>query len=183
MYRVLLVDDEPNILNALRRCLAGIDADLLDGDALKLETFTSPRAAVERMEEQGFDLVISDYRMPDMNGVEFLSRTMDIQPAAPRIIISGFADRSAIIAAVNEVNLTRFIEKPWNDESLRDAVIGILGDKAKEVLRNRGGSLTASVESERQLRRLEQDDPGITHVERAEDGGIVIAFEDLDAED
>src|SRR5512141_3003631 len=119
MYRVLLVDDEPNILSALRRCLARIDVSQLDGEALQFETFTSPQAAIERGEEQDFDLVISDYRMPAMNGVEFLSRLMETQPNAPRMIVSGFADRDAIIAAVNEVHLARFIEKPWDEEALR----------------------------------------------------------------
>jgi response regulator RpfG family c-di-GMP phosphodiesterase len=127
MYRVLLVDDEPNILSALRRSLAAIDARLLDGEALHLETFTSPEAAIKRSEEEDFDLVISDYRMPSMNGVEFLTRIMELQPAVPRMIISGFADREAIIAAINEVNLMRFVEKPWNDDVLRQAVVSILG--------------------------------------------------------
>ena len=127
MYRVLLVDDESNILSALRRSLAAIDARRLDGDALTFELFTSPEAAIARADEQDFDLVISDYRMPSMNGVEFLRRVTEIQPAVPRMIVSGFADRDAIIAAVNEVHLTRFLEKPWNDETLRDAVVSILG--------------------------------------------------------
>ena len=127
MYRILIVDDEPNILNALRRCLARIDVTLLDGEALKIETFTSPEAAVERCEEQEFDMVISDYRMPSMNGVEFLTHLMESQPEAPRIIISGYADRKALIAAVNEAQLTRFIEKPWDDKALHSAVVAILG--------------------------------------------------------
>jgi len=62
-----------------------------------------------------------------MNGVEFLTRIMELQPAVPRMIISGFADREAIIAAINEVNLMRFVEKPWNDDVLRQAVVSILG--------------------------------------------------------
>src|SRR5487761_2083925 len=107
MYRVLLVDDEPNILNALRRSLASIDAGRLDGEALKFDLFASPEAAIERCEEAEFDLIISDYRMPSMNGVEFLIRLMDTQPSVPRVIISGYADRDAIIAAVNEAQLTR----------------------------------------------------------------------------
>jgi DNA-binding NtrC family response regulator len=127
MYRVLLVDDEPNILSALRRSLAAIDVTKLDGEALHFETFTSPEAAIQRSDEQDFDLVISDYRMPSMNGVEFLSRVMEFQPRVPRVIISGNADRDAIIAAVNAVHLTRFLEKPWDDQHLRDAVVSILG--------------------------------------------------------
>lgn len=127
MYRVLLVDDEPNILAALRRSLAAIDARQLDGDALLFEAFTSPEAAIKRSDEQDFDLVISDYRMPSMNGVEFLTRIMELQPSVPRMIISGYADREAIISAVNEVHLMRFIEKPWDDDVLRRAVVSILG--------------------------------------------------------
>jgi response regulator RpfG family c-di-GMP phosphodiesterase len=129
MYRVLLVDDEPNILSALRRSLAAIDVRQLDGEALHFETFTSPEAAIKRSDEEDFDLVISDYRMPSMNGVEFLARVMKLQPSVPRMIISGFADREAIIAAVNEVHLTRFVEKPWNDDALRQAVVSILGGR------------------------------------------------------
>jgi len=101
MYRVLLVDDEPNILSALRRSLSAIDARRLDGEALRFETFTSPEAAIQRCDEEDFDLVISDYRMPSMNGVEFLTRVMELQPSVPRMIISGYADRDAIISAVN----------------------------------------------------------------------------------
>ena len=129
MYRVLLVDDEPNILSALRRSLAAIDARRLDGEALRFETFTSPEAAIRRCDEEDFDLVISDYRMPSMNGVEFLAQVMKCQPSVPRMIISGYADREAIIAAVNEVQLMRFIEKPWNDQDLGNAVVAILGGK------------------------------------------------------
>ena len=153
MLRILLVDDEPNILSALRRCLAGIDVSQLDGEALKFETFTTPEAAIERSEDQDFNLVISDYRMPSMNGVEFLSRMMQIQPNAPRVIISGFADRDAIIAAVNEVHLSRFIEKPWKDDDLRQAVISIL--------RGKGPSTAKAVEDD-------------SLIDRADDGGIVI---------
>ena len=129
MYRILIVDDEPNVLSALRRCLAAIDVQQLDGEALRFETFTSPEAAIERSHEQDFDLVISDYRMPSMLGVEFLSRVMKNLPAAPRMIISGNSDRDVIISAVNEVQLTRYISKPWNDDDLRQAVVAALGNR------------------------------------------------------
>jgi len=75
----------PNILSALRRCLAMIDVRQLDGEALQFEIFTSPKQQSNASDEQDFDLVISDYRMPSMNGVEFLAALlMEIQPAAPR---------------------------------------------------------------------------------------------------
>ena len=126
MYHVLLVDDEPHILSALRRSLTAIDTRLLDGDALHFELFTSPEAAIKRCDEQDFDLVISDYRMPSMNGVEFLARVTEFQPSVPRMIISGHADRDVIIAAVNEVHLSRFFEKPWDDQELRGSVVSLL---------------------------------------------------------
>ena len=174
--RILIVDDEPNILNALRRCLARIDVTLLDGSALKVETFTSPESAIERSEEQDFDLVISDYRMPSMNGVEFLTRLMDTQPRAPRIIISGYADREALIAAVNEANLTHFIEKPWDDEVLHRVVSTILGGGSNRT--GRSGSRFVGGNSDRHMQRLEADCPGITHIDLADNGGIVIEEDD-----
>lgn len=171
-----MVDDEPNILNALRRCLARIDVTLLDGNALKVETFTSPASAIERCEEQDFDLVISDYRMPSMNGVEFLTHLMETQPRAPRIIISGYADREALIAAVNEANLTHFIEKPWDDELLQRVVTTILGGARISTGRSTPGYVGAN--SDRHLQRLEEDCPGITHVDLADNGGIVLEEEE-----
>lgn len=130
MYRLLLVDDEPNILSALRRSLSAIDVTQLDGEALNFEMYTSPEDAIKRSDEQEFDLVICDYRMPSMNGVEFLAHVMECQPSVPRMIISGLADRDAIITAVNEVNLSRFLEKPWDDQTLRQAVISLLVEAA-----------------------------------------------------
>jgi two-component system, probable response regulator PhcQ len=182
MYRILLVDDEPNILSALRRCLSAINVEQLDGDALRIETFTSPQAAIDRCEEQDFDLVISDYRMPAMSGVELLSRLMEIQPNAPRVIISGYADRDAIIAAVNEANLTRFIEKPWNDPELRKTIASILAGVGAAKRGTVAGSLDSgpSTNGDRQLERLEKDCPGITQIERGEDGGIDFPMDDTD---
>jgi two-component system probable response regulator PhcQ len=176
MHRVLLVDDEQNILNALRRCLASIDVSRIDGEALKVETFTSPQAALERCEESEFDLVLTDYRMPSMDGVQFLTRLMDIQPAVPRVIISGYADRDAIIAAINEAQLTRFIQKPWNDGELRETIVAILNKKSAKTLLAGGGT-----DKDRQLHELEKECPGITHVESDEDGGIRIEFDDAES--
>ena len=167
MYRILLVDDEPNILNALRRCLASIDVCELDGEALKVEAFTSPEQALERSEEQDFDLVISDYRMPSMDGVEFLAAMMELQPAVPRMICSGYADRDAIIAAVNEVQLARFIGKPWADEDLVSAVVMLLRPGRGRARAQRQAGVRVQATSAR-----------VTHVEQDDDGAIVLRSDD-----
>ena len=167
MYRILLVDDEPNILNALRRCLASIDVGELDGEALKVEAFTSPEQALERSEEQDFDLVISDYRMPSMDGVEFLAAMMELQPAVPRMICSGYADRDAIIAAVNEVQLARFIGKPWADEDLVSAVVMLLRPGRGRARAQRQAGVRVQATSAR-----------VTHVEQDDDGAIVLRSDD-----
>lgn len=175
MYRILLLDDEPNILNALRRCLGNIDSRRLNGHALRLDTFTSAEAALQSCEENDFDLLVTDYRMPGMSGVDFLVRAIDSQPTAPRVIISGYADRSAIIAAINQARLTRFVEKPWDDEQLQAAIVEILGGSAAT-----GAQASDPGQRARTLAELEADDPGITHVERDADGGIVIDWDEFD---
>jgi len=169
MYRILLVDDEPNILSALRRCLASIDVGELDGEALKVEVFTSPEQALERSEEQDFDLVITDYRMPGMDGVEFLSAMMELQPAVPRMICSGYADRDAIIAAVNEVQLARFIGKPWVDEELVSAVVTLLRP---------GGARARAQRQPGKPARVQAASARVTHVEHDDEGAIVLRSDD-----
>ena len=91
--RILLVDDEQSVLNALQRFFrrSGYEA---------VKTCTSGREGLELFEKSGpFQLVISDYRMPEMNGVEFLSAVRARWPDTVRIVLSGYADTSAIIAA------------------------------------------------------------------------------------
>jgi len=162
MSHILLLDDEPNILKALRRCIgSGRSSD--DREPLVIETFTSAAKALERMEEQDFDVVITDYRMPEMDGVEFLQRVIEINPATRRLLMSAYADRTALVAAVNDARIMGFLEKPWNDQELRATVDDVLRSRRK------GDSSSARAAS-----RLEAECPGITDVERDEDGGIII---------
>ena len=162
MSNILLLDDEPNILNALRRCISsGRSKD--DADPIVVETFTSAAKALARLEEQDFDVVMTDYRMQEMDGVEFLQRVIEINPASRRLLMSAYADREAIVAAINDARIVRFVDKPWDDAKLRNII--------DEVLRSRrkGESRSAIAAS-----RLEAECPGITKVERDEDGGIII---------
>ncbi|MEO8460780.1 MAG: response regulator [Dokdonella sp.] len=177
MYRVLLVDDEPNILSALRRCLSFM-VDVID-DAVVFETFTSPLNALARLEEEDFDLIIADYRMPEMSGVKFLSRAIEGQPGIARMILSGYADRDAIVEAINETQISRFLGKPWDDVELRSTVATLLMQRrARNSAGMPGGSetdLRLSREA-KACRRLEVEAPGIMQLDIDDAGGINLDF-------
>jgi len=113
MNRILLVDDEQSVLNALRRELR---------NDYEIETFNSPEDALLRSKEVAFDLVISDYMMPAMNGIQFLKQFGHIQPDAARFILSGQADMDALISAINETHIYRFIAKPWDKAELQSCI-------------------------------------------------------------
>ena len=85
MRKILLVDDEINVLNALQRALR----QQLAIEGLQIETFTNPLAALQRCCECDFDIVISDYRMPELSGVEFLHTLKEIAPGTVRMMLSG----------------------------------------------------------------------------------------------
>lgn len=110
--KILCVDDERNVLRALERIFLDDDYEIVlagSGDE-----------GLKTMEESGpFQVVISDYRMPVMNGVEFLKAVYERWPETVRIVLSGYADAGAIVAAINEGHIYRFIPKPWNDDELR----------------------------------------------------------------
>jgi response regulator RpfG family c-di-GMP phosphodiesterase len=116
---ILLVDDEENILRSLQRLL--IDEDF------SIETATSGEAALEKLKTlENVGLIVSDQRMPGMNGAEFLGRSREYVPDAVRILLTGYSDINATIDAINKGGASRYLSKPWNDEELiqviRDAV-------------------------------------------------------------
>lgn len=108
--RVLAVDDEANVLAALRRSLRarGYDVDIAEGGA----------QALEMMAGQGFDTIISDMRMPGMNGAEFLQAARALQPQAVRMLLTGHADVASALQAVNQGEIFRYLTKPWDDAQL-----------------------------------------------------------------
>lgn len=110
--RILCVDDERNVLRAMERIFLDDDYEIVLAG--------SGEEGLKIMEESGpFQVVISDYRMPVMNGVEFLKVVYERSPDTVRIVLSGYADAGAIVAAINEGHIYRFIPKPWNDDELR----------------------------------------------------------------
>lgn len=122
--KLLLVDDEPNILAALRR--------LLRQDGYRIVAETDARVALTRLESEDFDVIVSDQRMPEMTGVEFLRRAKQVRPHSMRIVLSGYTDLDSVTSAINEGAIYKFLTKPWDDEQLRGHVAAALRHKYLE---------------------------------------------------
>lgn len=113
-HTVLLVDDERNILNALTR--------IFRRDGLNILASESGAAGLELLKNNKVSLVISDYRMQGMDGVEFLIRVKEVSPETIRLMLTGYADLKAVIFAINKGEVYRYITKPWSDDDLRAIV-------------------------------------------------------------
>ena len=108
---ILLVDDEENILASLRR--------LLRRDGYRILAANSGAAGLELLAENEVDVIISDQRMPNMTGVEFLRRVKTIHPQTIRMVLSGYTELQSITDAINEGAIYKFLTKPWEDDLLR----------------------------------------------------------------
>lgn len=175
---VLLVDDEPAILHALVRTLRRGAADGL-WQPLRTEAFTDPVAALARAREQSFALAISDFRMPGMNGAQFLAGLRECQPDCRRIILSAHADFEGLADAINSARISLFLSKPWNEPELLAAVHEQLEEHRRrvetELLAERQRLALGQLSpQEAELRRLERMEPGITQVCWSSDGAYVL---------
>ncbi|MHB9117427.1 MAG: ATP-binding protein [Burkholderiales bacterium] len=111
---LLFVDDEANILSALKRLFQPLGYHIL--------TAESGAAGLLLCEQNHIDLVISDMRMPEMNGIQFLEQVKLKWPDAVRILLTGYADVSSTIAAINQGEIYRYLAKPWEDNDIVLAV-------------------------------------------------------------
>ena len=109
---IAIVDDEEMVLTSLRSFL------LLETE-YEVLTYNGPEKALEEVRRQPIDLVISDYLMPGMNGIQFLLEVKKMHPFATRILLTGYADKENAIKAINEVGLYQYVEKPWENEDLK----------------------------------------------------------------
>ncbi len=109
---VLLVDDEEMVITSIKSFLT-LETDY------EVVSFTLPHEALEYVKSNKVDLVISDYLMPAMDGIEFLALVKDHQPEATRVLLTGYADKENAIKAINDVGLYQYIEKPWENEDLK----------------------------------------------------------------
>lgn len=175
MRRFLLVDDEVNVLRALQRTLR----QCVGEQDLRIEAFTEPQEALARAGEATFDLVFSDYRMPQMNGVDFLKVIREMQPEAVRLMLSASSDFEAARNAINEAEIFRYIMKPWSVADIEEAARLALERRDKALqerhmaneLRAQRGEMTPQ---ELETWRLEVQEPGITKVKWGPDGSVIL---------
>ncbi len=137
---LVIVDDEEMVLTSINAYLT-LETDY------DVETFSSANKALEYIKDNPIDLVISDYLMPEMDGISFLGKVKAMQPNAPRIILTGYADKENAIKGINEVGLYQYIEKPWDNDDLRliirnalekKQLVSKLQDKITEINRAYG---------------------------------------------
>jgi response regulator RpfG family c-di-GMP phosphodiesterase len=109
---ILIVDDEEMVTTSLRSFLE-LETDY------EVVTFTSPKEALEYVREHPIDLIVSDYLMPDVDGISLLMQIKQLRPNATRVLLTGYADKENAIKAINDVGLYQYIEKPWENADLK----------------------------------------------------------------
>ena len=134
MWGVLCVDDEPNILASLRR--------LFRPEGYKIFTAGSGDEGLEICKREPIDLIISDMRMPHMDGAQFLEQVRLQWPDTIRLLLTGYADIESTVDAINKGEIFRYIAKPWNDTDVLLVVRHALDRKVLEREKNRLEALT-----------------------------------------
>jgi DNA-binding NtrC family response regulator len=168
---ILIVDDEPSVRRSLHRLFAREQYRVLEAGGVQ--------EAIKTMGSVRIDLVITDYSMPDGTGLDLLMKLKQQYPHVVRMIITGKADMNAVIAAINEGHVYRFVLKPWDNEELCLSVRLAL-DQAK-LLSEKQSLVGRLQEQEDALRSLSKQYPGITTVERDADGAIMLDDPDEEA--
>ncbi|MFA5983109.1 MAG: HD domain-containing phosphohydrolase [Methylococcaceae bacterium] len=126
---LLLVDDEPNVLKALRR--------LFHSENYTLHLASGGAEGLEVLRQHPVDLIISDMRMPEMSGAEFLAQAFEHWPETIRILLTGYSDLQSTIDAVNKGRIFSYCNKPWNDEELKLLIKNALAQKRLREERDR----------------------------------------------
>lgn len=140
MDKIVVVDDEKMVTSAFKALFK------VEGYS-DVHLFNNPNEAIEFLKTESPDLIISDFIMPEMNGLEFLTEAKKLHPEVSMILLTGYADKENAIRAINEIGLYKYIEKPWdNDELLINIKNGIERSHLLENLRNKITELESAKE-------------------------------------
>jgi two-component system, probable response regulator PhcQ len=165
---VLIVDDEVNVLSALQRTLRR--------ENYRLVTATEPAEGLSILKQGEVDVVVSDHLMPNMSGLDFLKEVRALYPDVVRIMLTGHAEVSTAMEAINEGEIYRFLTKPWDDAELKVA-LHLAFDKLELERTNR--RLMAAVAHQRALfAKLERQHPSLRHLLRDEGGALLVDKEE-----
>jgi two-component system probable response regulator PhcQ len=161
MTRILIVDDEPPVLAALRRALRQ-----RFGPRLQMELHSDPNDALSRAREARFDIILSDLRMPGIDGITLLTLMSALQPHSVRLLLTASADFETAQRAINDAGLFRYLTKPWLEPELAAHMESALAEVAQRR--------PPDDPVERERARLEALEPGLTHVEWGPQGEVLM---------
>jgi two-component system, probable response regulator PhcQ len=161
---VLFVDDDKDLLAGLRR--------LLRQEPYSIATALDAAAGLQALARQQVDVVVSDQRMPAMNGIDFLAVVAEKYPQTARIMLTGEADLETAVKAINEGEIYRFLIKPCSEIELSICIRQAL--EHHKLLTQARRMLATLQMQESYIEHLERENPGISHVTRNKQGAIVI---------
>jgi DNA-binding NtrC family response regulator len=155
---ILVVDDEEATREALAR--------VLESAGYTVHTASGGKDALRVVDEQPIQLVISDYHMPDMTGIELFMLLRERHPEICRIMVTGQADKDVVVRSINDGEVYRFIQKPWDNSFLRVTVHFAFETLALEAENRR---LLAAIRRQIDFsREMEEAFPGIAELEEEE---------------
>lgn len=157
--KILLVDDEELVTEALER--------LFHGEGLEPLTASSAESAFAILEREDIDVIISDQRMPGLNGVEFLTLTRKLYPDAIRIMLTGYATVESALRAINEGEVYRLFLKPCDFSVLKRVVLEALEAKAADQRTSQLEQINA-----RQASRIASLEARCAELEKRADGQV-----------
>jgi len=187
VQRLLIVDDEAPVLGALKRAVRH-----RYGQNLIVDTQTDAGAALEMLRVRDYELVISDLRMPAMDGLAFLAEAARLRPHMIRMVLTGSSDFATAQQAINEAGVFRYLCKPWRDDDLArhvDSALALAASaraqrESAQAWHDRRDEPSAQ---ELERRRLEALEPGLTQVEWGSAGEVLMpsmtAFGSLDSDE
>ena len=145
---VLIVEDEEMVLTSLSTYLT-LETEY------EVVTFTSAELALEHIRKNDVGLIISDFLMPEMDGITLLARARELRPDVPRVILTGYADKENAIKAINQVGLYQYVEKPWDNDEIRLIIRN--GLEKKQLLAKLTQKVTQINEAYRELQGIQQE--------------------------